>query len=275
MKIDLYNYFGLQKTVGTMGVLEYDENCVSNGCKSAMLVIAGGGYDHVSSREQQPVADKYFQNGFLPFILHYSTKVPYPVSLIEGCLAMAFIRLNAKQFGVEKVAGVGFSAGGHLLGLLGIAKPDVAVKNTLKSLPLLRAENLDKMVVPDAIVLSYPVITSASGKCHQGSFNQLAQGNNRLISRLSLEKRVHKSSAPSFIWHTRNDASVPVYGTIKLAEKYERNGLDFCLHIYEKGKHGLSVATSLVNDESVLSQASSGIEGWLDLSVSWLKDRGF
>ncbi len=272
-KVDLYNYFKIERKEGFEGYLTV---CNGEG-DTAILVVAGGGYDHVSKREQDSVADAYAKRGFKPFILHYTTKVKFPVAMFEASLAMIYIRQNAKTLKINKnkVIGVGFSAGGHLLGCLGIIPDDERLKSCIESVPTLAGIDIDKTVRPDAMILSYPVITSEENKCHFGSFYQLADSDKRLIDYLSLEKRVNKSSVPCFIWHTRTDASVPVYGSLKLAIAYEQNGLDFSLHIFEKGKHGLSVATNEVNEESVLNDASTGISCWLDLSVNWLKDRGF
>ena len=272
-KIDLYDYFKIERKEGLEGYL----TVFGGEGDTAILVIAGGGYDHVSKREQDSVANAFMARGYKPFILHYTTKVKFPVAMFEASLAMIYIRQNAKALKIceDKVVGVGFSAGGHLLGCLGIIPDDNLLKNCVESVPALKGIDIDKTVRPDAMVLSYPVITSEENKCHFGSFYQLAGDDKRLIDYLSLEKRVNKSSAPCFIWHTRNDGSVPVYGSIKLALSYEQNGLDFSLHIFEKGKHGLSVATSEVNAEDVLKEASTGVSCWVDLSVNWLKDRGF
>lgn len=274
MKVDLYEYFSIQKKQGYEGYLTICENSLDT--DKALLIIAGGGYDHVSNREQDSVASRFNSFGYKPFILHYTTKVLFPTALFETALAMAYIRLNADTLKVDKnkVVGIGFSAGGHLLACLGIIFNDVLLKNAFNSVDLLKGLDMEKTVKPSAMILSYPVISSEKGKRHDGSFFQLCGGDNQLIDYLSLEKRVNSSSAPCFIWHTRNDNSVPVYSSLALALAYERNGLDFSLHVFEKGKHGLGVATEEVNDKEVLKNASTGIEKWVELSVNWLKDRG-
>ena len=95
--------------------------------------------------------------------------------------------------------------------------------------------------------------------------------NNSVINAdyLSLEKRVTKFSSPAFIWHTVNDDVVPVIGSITMAQKYNEYKIPFELHLFEKGQHGLSVATKEVNS------VNENVAEWLRLSVNWLKTRGF
>lgn len=74
-------------------------------------------------------------------------------------MAMAYIRENAASYclNVEKVAAIGFSAGGHLAGLL-----STATKNEIERLPF------ETPVFPDAAILSYPVVTMGE-YTHEGS----------------------------------------------------------------------------------------------------------
>ena len=274
-KIDLYSHFKMEKNGLLEGYLSFDDEPSKNGC--AMVVIAGGGYNHVSKREQISVAKKYREAGFKTFILHYSTQVKFPTALVEASLAMAYVRqVSAKFcFDKDKVCGVGFSAGGHLLGCLGIIFDDEILVNELKKIEFFKNNDIEENVKPNLMILSYPVISSEKDRCHQGSFNELCCGDNRLIDQLSLEKRVNENSVSAFIWSTANDGSVPVYSSLSLALSYHKFKIPFALHVFEKGKHGLSVGTKEVNDEADLLQASTDYQKWVELSVNWLKDKGF
>ncbi|MBQ9756249.1 MAG: alpha/beta hydrolase [Clostridia bacterium] len=266
-KIDLYEYFKVERPVGAAGYLTtllLDEyNFVEGRLRPAMLVIAGGGYSIVSQREKEPVAMKYLANGFNCFILDYSVSpVSFPYQLVEGAMAMAYIRKNAKKLGVDNdhVSAVGFSAGGHLCGMLATLFNAPELYDTLgKDAEYCR---------PDAVILSYPVITSGE-KAHKGSIENLSGRDESLYERLSLEKQVTKNSPPAFIWTTTTDACVPMENSIYMAMAYRENGVPFELHVFESGQHGLSVAELETNIENV------PVQQWIPLSITWLKNRGF
>ena len=266
-KIDLYEYFGVNKPEGGKAILEVICNDKYGFCpnriRPAMLVLPGGGYAHVSEREKDCIAFYYLQNGYNTFTLDYSVSpIGFPHQLIEASMAMAYIKENADELGVNKdqVAAVGFSAGGHLCGSLATLFDAPEVKDALKD----RAVNLK----PNAVILAYPVI-SALIPTHAGSFAVQCKGDKALEKRLSLETQVTPDSPPAFIWGTVNDGCVPSGNAFEIALAYKKQGVPFELHMFENGGHGLSVATkeTLYVNESV--------QPWLPLSITWLKGRGF
>lgn len=86
--------------------------------KPAILVLPGGAYKFCSDREAEPVALAYLAKGFNAFVLRYSLneKAEFPTPLNDAQKALAFIRKNAEKFHTDpqKIAVIGFSAGGHL-----------------------------------------------------------------------------------------------------------------------------------------------------------------
>lgn len=267
-KIDLYEYFKLPRPengAGYLTVLAYDqsEEYCPGRIRPAMLVIGGGGYNYVSAREKEPVALEYINEGFNAFILDYSCKpVTFPAQLIEGCMATIYIRENAEKYHIdpEEVAAIGFSAGGHCLGLLAFMYDAEEVKAALGE-----KYNLAKL---DAAIFSYAVITSGE-KAHRGSIDNVSGGDKNLVERLSLENRVTPSAPPAFIWCTENDSCVPSENSLYLALAYRKSGVPYELHVFENGTHGLSIATEEVN------LANPAVAKWVKLSLTWLKNRGF
>ena len=115
-RIDLYEYFGLNRPNGGMGYLDtYVRNndiltserdpSLPIRKRPAMLIIPGGGYEHVSGREGEPIAVEYMREGFQAFVLDYSIApaVRYPSQLLEACMAMVYVKENAKELGIEKI----------------------------------------------------------------------------------------------------------------------------------------------------------------------------
>ena len=273
--IDLYKEFGLEKPEGARGFLtafipkRYADISL-NRKRPAMLIIPGGGYAFTSKREQEPVAFKYLQQGYACFILEYSVApVRYPWAHIEASMAVAYIRQNQEFFGINDIAAVGFSAGGHLLGCLA----------TLFNSPALDVlKDKKALVKPDACLFIYPVIIYGD-KMHAGSFDFLCGDNEELKNSLSIEKCVTKDSVPCYIAHTFGDTCVPVKNALALASAYEEAGVPFSLHIFEKGNHGMSVndvtCDSITNLESRKDGAASNYTAWVEESIIWLKERGF
>ncbi len=264
--IDLYSYFNIPRPDGGAGYLtKYLLAPIYDGrFRPAMMVIGGGGYRYVSEREKEPIAMKYLNEGFNAFVLEYSVApVVYLASLIEACMAMIYIRENAKEMGVDNdhVSAIGFSAGGHLLGCLSTMYLDSEVVSVL-------GEKRAKLARPDASIYSYPVVTAFLHP-HIGSFINLTGGKEELYEKLCIEKRVTKSSPPAFIWTTVNDNCVPSENSLDLALAYKKAGVPFELHIFEDGPHGLSICTLETGYDYPC------VYEWIKLSINWLRARGF
>lgn len=266
-KIDLYKYFGLKRKGEEKGYLNVyipEAPDYPTRVRPAILVIAGGGYGCVSPREKECIALAYIANGFAAFTLEYSiAPVRFPSQLVEAAMAMAYIRENAEKFAIksDKIAAIGFSAGGHLAGMLATLFDCEEVKATLKEKAAL--------IRPDAVVLSYPVITSGD-KAHKGSFyNLCGEENLKLQEELSLENCVSANSSPAFIWATADDGAVPSENALYMACAYKKAGVPFELHIFEHGQHGLSLATA---ETGVINKP---VQKWLSLSITWLLEHGF
>lgn len=274
-KIDLYEYFKIPREINFGGYL----NCYLidrtpeisiNRKHPAILIIPGGGYTFVSKREGEPVALKYLANNFNSFILEY-TVAPngeYPTQLIEASMAMIYIREQSDKLGVNSnnVAAIGFSAGGHLCGCLATLFEEEVLMNLFGQ--------KSNMIRPDAVVLSYPVITYI-GKSHKGSFDNLCGNDEFLKKQLSLETRVSSKSSPAFIWHTNNDGSVPVENSLLMAAAYEKNAVSCELHIFQTGWHGLSIPDESTYKVNVEIPISINVKQWINMSINWLRERGF
>ena len=270
---DIYSSCGLERprnaSAGTLRVwsVSTPKEISRKRLRPGILILPGGGYRYTSPREAEPVALRFLALGYVPFVLDYScAPCGYPVSLREAAMAMRFIRENAAGFEVNPhmVAAMGFSAGGHLCGCLG----------TLFDCPEVSDIAPAGTVRPDALGLCYPVAVSW-GKTHDGSFLALTRGDEALRSRLSLEKLVRPDMPPVYLWHTRDDGSVNVRNSLILSQALHEQDVDFAMHIYRSGRHGLSTANRMSCDASYLSGISEDIPGWIDEMVRFFAEKGF
>ncbi len=271
-QLNLYEHFGFPREddyVGNLHCMAMEKlpAVTANRRRPAVLILPGGGYSYTSEREAEPVALHFLARGYAAFILHY-TCAPhgFPVPQREAAMAMRYIRENAEAFDVDPnmVAAIGFSAGGHLCGTLG----------TMYGCPEM-ADIADASVIrPDALGLCYPVLVEW-GRTNDGTFQNISKGDPDLRQRLSVEKQVRPDMPPVFLWHTRSDAGVPCRNSIIMAQALEEAGVDFALHIYRYGAHGLSTADACVYPSYGLPQISRDIPTWLPRMMDFFEDVGF
>ena len=238
--------------------------------KPAMLVVPGGGYCAVcTEREGEPIALDFVSRGFNAFVLNYRVGTPadrFPSQLLDAGSAMIYIRNHADELGIDpkRVFAVGFSAGGHLVGTLASMYNYPEVKEAF-------GDEYIK-VKPTGAVLGYPV-TVLSDEGHIHSFeNLLGKKNGEFteadVDRYSLERVVNADTAPMFIWHTAEDALVPVQGSLLLGLALTRAKVPYSLKIYPYGPHGLALSTDITrcgNDAYVQPLA----DGWCEDAKLW------
>ena len=80
---------------------------------------------------------------------------------------------------------------------------------------------------------------------------------------------------PVFLWHTRQDVSVPCRNSLLLAQALEEAGVDFALHIYRSGRHGLSTADAMSHPVYDLPRVSPDVPGWIGACIQYLYEIGF
>lgn len=218
-----------------------------------VVVCPGGGYTHLSDREAIPVARCFNELGFHSIVLYYSlAPAKFPAALLDLCDAIHYLRQNAEKFNIDEnnVIVCGFSAGGHLAGSLAVFWNSSFLKEKINY----SAEEIK----PNVVLLSYPVI-SAGEFAHRYSFCALMNGDineenydSKKYDCVSLEKQVNSDVPPVFIWHTVSDDAVPVENSMLFAEALKKQNIPFALHLFPKGRHGISLATEETSREDGL-----------------------
>jgi acetyl esterase/lipase len=96
----------------------------SSGARPAVLLIHGGGWSGGSKDNMQVVARRLARSGYVAASIDYRL-VPdgaFPNAVKDCWCAFAFFRSQASELGFDpdRVAVMGYSAGGHLVGMLGV-----------------------------------------------------------------------------------------------------------------------------------------------------------
>ncbi len=238
-----------------------------------VVVVPGGGYARRSDREAEPVALRFLAMGCHACILDYSVAPNrFPVSLRELLLAVARIRDHAAEWHVDPRAVLvcGFSAGGHLACSAGVFWNHLEVCGGIGRRP--------EEVRPDGLILCYPVVT-AGEFCHAGSMEALlgsevwasGDGRSKMLEQVSLERHVTGAMPPVFLWHTVADETVPVENSLLLAAALQKNHICYEMHLYPRGRHGLSLAT-----QETAGTREGSVEpccqSWISLVQSWVEN---
>ena len=234
--------------------------------RPCMIVCPGGGYHFLSQREEEVIGMQFLSEGFNVFVLNYSVAPHrFPVQLREIAALMELIHQNSKEWNCdpEKVAIIGFSAGGHLACHYSNAFDCPEVREVF---PESKGVN--------AAILSYPVITADPSFAHLGSIQNLS-GHQELtaedIEKFSCENMVNEKTPPTFLWHTAEDATVPVKNSLVYAQALAAKGIPFSLHVYPHGPHGFATVDPQTNVPERLRPETVLAARWLPDVKAWLK----
>ncbi|MEW9052881.1 MAG: alpha/beta hydrolase [Neobacillus sp.] len=207
--------------------------------RPAIMVLPGGGYQFCSDREADPVALAYLKAGYQVFILRYSVKAnsiwPNPLNDYEQ--AMELIRSKKEEWCLyeDKIAVVGFSAGGHL------ASCAATMSNNR----------------PNAAILGYAVTIGEDVRsCNPSAPDTVSA--------------IDYDTCPCFVFATRTDSVVPIVNSTKFINALAEQGIAFESHIYAYGPHGFSTGDTSVQSKEMIM--CSRAPHWVEDSISWLKD---
>ena len=240
MLVKTYNLTDDPDITLTAYIPDISEEMKNMKVKPSVLVLPGGAYKFCSDREAEPIALAYLAKGFNAFVLRYSLneKSAFPTPLNDASKALKFIRDNAAEFCTDpqKIAVIGFSAGGHLAAALSTMSDDK----------------------PNACILGYPCILSSTSPILASPVE-------------SVTDYVTDKTPPTFIFAASNDGAVPIENSLSYAEALNRNGISFELHIFEDGDHGFSLGTDVVCASQEAQERCKPNTYWLDRSIQWLK----
>jgi acetyl esterase/lipase len=229
---------------------------------AAVVVCPGGGYRVVAAdHEGRQIAEWLNSLGVSAFVLQYrlGERYRHPAPLHDAQRAIRMVRSRAKEWGVDpnRIGILGFSAGGHLASTAAThfddGRPDAAD-------PVEREGSR-----PDFAVLCYAVISLVDPVAHAGSRRSLLgdPADPALVDLLSNERQETARTPPTFLWHTADDAGVPVENSLLFFEALRKAGVPAELHVFPHGRHGLGLAPG----DPAVSQ-------WPRLCAVWMEGLG-
>jgi acetyl esterase/lipase len=241
---------------------------------TAILIIPGGGYQHVAiGHEGFQIAEWLNEQGMPAFVLDYRVKpYRYPVPIDDGRRAMRLLRAHAEEYGIDpnRIGVWGSSAGGHLASSLGTHCESVAATATNTSVSTsaripVSDDPVDHLSCkPDFMVLAYPVIAMEQPSAHSGSRKNLfgPDPDPAVLHEYSNQYAVTSDTPPTFIFATTGDPVVPVENSLDFYRALVRAHVPVEMHLFDYSNHGCGLCGSIVP-----------LRVWPALLRTWLIDK--
>ncbi|KQM20418.1 alpha/beta hydrolase [Novosphingobium sp. Leaf2] len=233
---------------------------------AAVMITPGGGYTRiVVDKEGYEIARWLTARGFTAFVLFYrlpgegwSSGPDTP--LADAQRAMRLIRHRARDFAIdpERVAAMGFSAGGHVCADLGARFAAHAYA------PADAADRLSAKPLCAAPI--YPVVSMDPAIAHAGSRELLLGPSPTAALEVahSPDRMVPKDAPPHFLVHAEDDDVVPVENTVRLRAALKAQGVPVETHLFANGGHGFGLRRAI----------GKPVEAWPDLWRAWARTVG-
>lgn len=231
-----------------------------------VVVLAGGGYRFRAWHEGPGTGTWLAMRGISAAVVPYRVaedRQPdgsefgegvHPQPLRDACRAIRVVRDHAEQLRLnpDKIAVLGYSAGGHLAGSAALLHEETREGDDLAGVWSGR---------PDAAAMVYPVV-SLVPPFHGGSANNLLglDSPREIRERSSLQFRVTEQAPPIFLAHTADDPVVPMQGVLDLASACRAAGTSVSCHVFPEGGHGYG-----------LGRPGQAISEWPSLFLGWLE----
>ncbi len=208
--------------------------------KPCILIIPGGGYSHLSTREAKPVSNKFISLGYNTAILSYSLgpKYSYPVQKDEVNTALIYLSTKFKDLFI-----MGFSAGGHLAGIGGTDVNSSLLKGMILCYPVINFEKETHIGTRDNFLGKYNLDSE-----YQHNF--------------SIDNRVTKNTPPTYIWTTLEDQTVPPSNTTRMEEALSKNNVYHEMKLYPHGRHGLALGDETAIKDGDTSYVIPEVQDW-------------
>lgn len=209
------------------------------GAKACVIICPGGGYSFLClDKEGEWIAEMFNQNGISAYVLNYRIAPAYhnPAMLEDVLRAVRVARREASTYGYDenKIAIMGFSAGGHLASMA-LTHFDYGKDSGDKTDAISSR--------PDMGILCYPVITM-DDYTHQGSRRNLLGDrwqDQEARDEFSSEKKVRDDTPPCFIFHTAADKGVSPKNAMAMANALIEKDIITELHIFPFPGHGMGM----------------------------------
>jgi acetyl esterase/lipase len=234
---------------------------------TTVIVAPGGAYRGLASNlEGRQVADWFTARGVTAFVLKYrlGQDNPYPTPLLDAQRAVRLVRSLCATYKLSpnRIGIMGFSAGGHLAAMEATSFDDGKPDSTD---PVERFNDR-----PDFLILGYPWLNAMQPNSKQLiTYCSVLKGMppdncKEWEEKYSPALHVSLKTPPTFIYHTTDDAVVPVETSVAFYSALLNAGVPVEMHLFRHGAHGTGLGTG---DEA--------LDLWPELLEMWMRGQGW
>lgn len=232
---------------------------------AAVLVAGGGGYKRIEmEREARPAARWLAARGITAFVLAY--RLPgedwgdgplVPLQDAQRALRLIRSRAGAYRIDPERIGVLGFSAGGHLMGMASARSAFASYR------PVDAADAVPAR--PAAAALIYPVITLEPPYDHTSTRVQLVGRHPTPADSAdwSVESHVRARCPPVFLAQAQDDRISDIANSRIMREACDRAGVPVEAHAFAAGGHGFA-----------MGRPGTDSADWPNLYAGWLRRVG-
>ncbi|MEZ6139002.1 MAG: alpha/beta hydrolase [Zavarzinella sp.] len=201
--------------------LDYLAPAVANDAAPLVVCVHGGGWRAGNKKDLHALMEVLAKQGFAAVSVQYrlSLVAQFPAQIEDVKTAVRFMRKNAKQYKInpENVGAVGFSAGGHLVALMGVADDAAKLEGSLYPEFSSRVQCVVDYFGPTDFEL-YSGDASAQKAYMTPLFGGTYQEKTKEHQKASPIKYISKDDPPFLIFHGDKDWIVPIEHTHKFAK---------------------------------------------------------
>jgi alpha-L-fucosidase 2 len=222
---------------------------------AAVILVHGGGWTVGNKRVGfiQPLFAPLDRSGLAWFSIDYrlAPKSPYPAALRDVEQAIRFVKTHAREFRIDpkRLALMGESAGGHLVGLAGVhPQPDTKVAAVVD---FYGAFDLEALASAKGVSKGFQDFLHIS---------DLSDKSRAILREASPATYVKAGMPPFLLLHGTADQAVPYDQSVHFCDQLKASGNHCELYTVPGGIHGV------VNWEKVPAQ-----HAYKDVMIQWLR----
>lgn len=229
---------------------------------AAALVIGGGGYFRIQiGTAARPTAAALVARGVTVAVLYYrlpgdgwNADAPFQ----DGQRAMRVLRANAKRLGIasDRIGVIGFSAGGHLAGMLATRDGGADFYPKRDATDALSGR-------PDYVALIYPVVSMQAPIDTTRTKRELSVLPG-YRDRYSVERLVSAATPPMFLAHAADDPIADVRHSLWLFDALRKAKRPVELHVFATGGHSWGIG-----------RPGSEVAQWPEMLARWGRTNGW
>ncbi len=249
------------------------------GSKIAVISCPGGAYLSKSiANEGVDIAEFLNAAGISCFVLWYRS-YPYkaPYMFLDLQRAIRYLRFHAAEYGIapDKIATVGFSAGGNLSVVQATITRNRAITEFAPDYTPDEVDRVDGNT--NAVGLVYPAVSVLGDKIQvvmngKENYNDLAVRKS-FGEQYETKNFVKEGDCPYFLCNAMDDEVIDAFLMVDFARALKEKGISAELHVFPYGGHGFGGCKPqpMPPIPGLNPPDLTAVSQWRELFVTWLK----